>query len=238
MDRKGRKIMLKSTKKRFLRWWSKPVRPLLLLIPTIIVSMLLVAGSTLAWFISTDSKENPFAGGKQRFSIDLVDEFKTPDAPVYRGAKFDKKVGAVNTGDVPGFVRLLVQPVIFANDSSGATPLPAEIGKEVLLLDLDTTKWKLGEDGYYYYMGVLMPGEEAPPLFTKAQISGSLGPEYDNATLKIEVKAEGVDYYPWHYRDAWWDYNDPWWYDLTGPTAPLASGNIGDIELALRDLAQ
>ena len=223
--------MLKRMKRNFLRWWSKPVRPLLLLIPTVIVSVLLVAGSTLAWYISTDGAINPFNADKHRFNIEAVDVFNPPNTPPLPGGAFDKTVGAKNTGDIPGFVRLLVQPIIFANDSSGATPLPAEIGTEVLL-NIDTNpatrKWVLGEDGYYYYLGVLKPGETAPPLFTQAQLSPALGPEYINATMKIEVKVEGVDYYQWNYHYAWWE----------NPASPPASGVLGTVESALSALAK
>jgi len=222
--------MLKRMKGNFLRWWSKPVRPLLLLIPTLIVSAVLVTGSTLAWFISTDGAANPFSGGKHKFNIEAVDVFTPPSTPTLPGGTFAKEVGAKNTGDIPGFVRLLVQPTIFANKADGATPLPAEIGQEVLIsIDPEGTgKWVFGEDGYYYYLGLLKPGETAPPLFTHVRLSSALGPEYTNATLKIEVKVEGVDYYAPNYRNAWWE----------TPASPPSSGVLGTVESALSALAK
>jgi len=231
--------MLKRVKGNFLRWWSKPVRPLLLLIPTIVVSVLLVAGSTLAWYISTDSAPNNFKGDKLRFNIELIDVFTRPSTPPLPGSSFKKIVGATNTGDIPGFVRLLVQPIVFARDLSGATPLPAELGVEVLLFHgdppslvpgYDTAHWLLGEDGYFYYLGVLMPGETAPPLFTYAGLAGTsvLGPEYISATMKIEVKVEGVDYYQWNYCNAWWE----------NPASPPAAGDLGTVESILSALAK
>ena len=124
-------------------------------------------------------------------------------------------------------MRVLVQPIIFANDSSGATPLPAEIGTEVLITI--HPDWVLGEDGYYYYTKVLMPGKTAPNLFEQVTLAGTsvLGPEYINATLKIEVKVEGVDYYKWNYRNAWWE----------NPASPPASGVLGTVETTLSALA-
>ena len=196
--------MLKRMKNGFLRWWSKPVRPLLLLIPTIIVSMLLVAGSTLAWYINTDGVRNDFPGSKLTFNIEVIDVFTPPTTPPLPGESFPKTVSATNTGEIPGFVRILVEPIIFADDSDGATPLPAEIGVQVKL-DINLTDWILGEDGYYYYLGLLGPGKTAPSLFTTVELANPLGLEYQNATLKIEVKVEGVDYYKWNYRNAWWE---------------------------------
>jgi hypothetical protein len=78
-----------------------------------------------------------------------------------------------------------------------------------VLLNINTAKWRLGEDGYYYYLEVLNPGQEADPLFTQVRLAPGLGPEYQEATMKIEVKMEGVDYYKDHYREAWWEVSPP-----------------------------
>ena len=48
--------MSKRMKKGFPRRWTKPVRPMLLLIPTIVVSLLLAGGATLAWFVNTSPR--------------------------------------------------------------------------------------------------------------------------------------------------------------------------------------
>lgn len=203
--------MLTRIKGGFLRWWSKPVRPLLLLIPTIVAAMLMVAGSTLAWFITTDGVQNDFTAGKIKFSAEVVDDFP-PNQPVVLkpgDGVLRKEVGAKNTGDVPGFVRILVQAVIFKKDE--ATPLPAEIGKEVLL-NIDPTgsgDWVLGEDGYYYYTKLLLPGQSTPLLFSEVRLAPVLPDEYQEATMKIEVKMEGVDYFKPHYREAWWEVSPP-----------------------------
>jgi hypothetical protein len=196
--------MLKRMKGKFLRWWSKPVRPLLLLLPTLAASVLVVAGSTLAWYISNDNRENKLETGKQRFNVAAYDDFAQPLVPPDPGDSFSKTVSATNTADIPGFVRLLVEPIIFGDALIGTTPLPSGIGAEVLL-NIDAANWRLGEDGYYYYLHVLFPGQTAPPLFTTVALANGLGNEYRNADMRIEVKAEGVDYYMPHYRDAWWE---------------------------------
>ncbi|MCL2301132.1 MAG: hypothetical protein FWC27_13400 [Firmicutes bacterium] len=216
-------------KKGFPRRRPKPVRPMLLLIPTLVVSLLMAGGATLAWFISTSGEENKFESGIYKFNIELVDTFTQPPTIPMPGGSFSKTVSATNTGDIPGFVRLLVQVTAFADDPTQATPLPMKIGREVNL-NIFTADWMLGEDGYYYYLGLLAPGETAPPLFTDVILGGPgvLDARYVNATMKIEVKVEGVDYYKWHYRDGWW----------VNPASPPSTGNLGTIEGTLSALAK
>jgi hypothetical protein len=219
------------------RLWSKPVRPMMMLVPTLILAVLIIGGSTFAWFISNDGERNKFAAGKQKLRIEAVDEFTPPSTAVMPGDSFPKTVGAKNTGDLPGFARVLVSPTIFANDNTGATPLPAGIGQEVLL-NIDTANWKLGEDGYYYYMGLLQPGQSAPPLFTQVELPSVLDELYNSATMKIEIKVEGVDYYTYkeglstryHFRDAFWA--DP----TDAPPATLPA--LRDIDSTFAGLAR
>lgn len=221
--------MLKRVKKGFLQWWSKPIRPMRLLIPTLVVSLLLTGGATFAWFVNTSGEENKFESGEYKFEMELFDDFTPPSTPPNPGGSFSKTVSATNTGDIPGFVRLLVQVTAFKNDPSQATPLPMKISREVNL-NIDTANWMLGEDGYYYYLGLLRPGDTAPPLFTDVILGGYgvLDSQYYNAEIKIEVKVEGVDYYKWHYRDGWW----------ANPASPPSTGNLGAIESALSALAK
>jgi len=218
-------------KKGLLRWWSKPVRPMLLLIPTLAVSLLLVGGATLAWFVSTSGEINKFESGEYKFQVELFDDFTQPPTIPMPGTSFSKTVSATNTGDIPGFVRLLVQVTAFANDPTQATPLPMEIGTgKQVNMNIDTANWRLGEDGYYYYLGLLRPGETAPPLFTDVTLGGPgvLDSQYINAKMKIEVKVEGVDYFKWHYRDGWWE----------NPASPPSTGALGAIESTLSALAK
>ena len=218
-------------KKGLLRWWSKPVRPMALLIPTLVVSLLLAGGATLAWFVNTSGEENKFESGEYKFQVELFDDFTKPPVIPMPGASFSKTVSATNTGDIPGFVRLLVEVTAFANDPAQATPLPMEIGPgKQVNMNIDTANWTLGEDGYYYYLKRLMPGDTAPPLFTDVTLGGPgvLDAIYEEATMKIEVKVEGVDYFKWHYRDGWW----------VDPASPPSTGALGAIESALSALAK
>ena len=168
------------------------------------IGMLL--GSTFSWFTSSDDRVNEFRNDMPIFSAQAVDIFD----PANPWKPDNKQVSAVNTGEKDAFVRIMVLPVIM----NGSTPLQARIGEEIKITFLDiynsvsnpTGKWIDGNDGYYYYLDVLEPEETAQPyLFKKVELKSGLPTEYDDATLKIEVKMEAVGIDAYNYRKAWWN---------------------------------
>ena len=62
----------------------------------------------------------------------------------------------------------------------------------LLQLDLNTTDWTLGEDGYLYYNKPLPAGATTAPIFTTVDFSSSMGNAYQNATATVDVAAQGV----------------------------------------------
>jgi predicted ribosomally synthesized peptide with SipW-like signal peptide len=167
---------------------------------------LLVVGATLAWFTAHDAKRNTLRTANTGFSVEAQDVFTPPAMPLDPGVEVDKRVGAQNTGEEPAFVRLMVLPTVVAADS--ATLLPASLGNEVELTDLNTADWIYGGDGYFYYKYVLQPGVTTTSLgkdlFTKVRLNPALDAAYQNATLTIEVKCESSDTAKWNYRVGWW----------------------------------
>lgn len=177
-------------------------RRITLFLCAFLVSAALITGSTWAWFHSRDSVSNQLITLQRTFAVETVDVFDPPLLPILPdGSGIRKEVGAENIGEVPAFVRIMALPVIVASD--GKTLLPAEIGKEVLL-DINTSDWQPCSDGYYYYNKRLEPGTETDFLFTQASISGTAGHDYHDATLRIEIKCEAVEYKKWEYRASWW----------------------------------
>lgn len=63
-----------------------------------------VVGGTFAYYNQTTSLENPLITGS--YSNQLVEEFTPPADELKPGQKWDKKVGAENTGDYPVLVRI------------------------------------------------------------------------------------------------------------------------------------
>lgn len=177
---------------------NKPVIGLIALVCTVIF----VLASTLAWFASTDARENKFKT-KFKFNVELVDEFKQPETfkPEQLVAK---KVSAVNTGDINAFVRVMVFPVA----TLGQTPLPIDDGVEVVYEQLNTTDWLAGSDGYYYYLRLLLPGEEAAALFNGVtlKLTNDRQAEFADAYIDIIVKTEAAGTND--YRLGWWGSQD------------------------------
>lgn len=166
-----------------------------------IATILFVASATLAWFASTDAKENEFKTDFQ-FKVNLVDKFEPP-TEFFPEQRVDKKVTAKNTGDLDAFVRVMVFPVAVDQER---IPLPVNSDVEVKYNNLNTTEWLDGEDGYFYYLAKLVPGEESAILFDGVTftVEPATKGDYQDANFSIEVKSEAVDIRKSEYRYAWW----------------------------------
>jgi len=93
----------------------------------------------------------------------------------------------------------------------------------------DGKMWADGGDGYYYYLGLLNPGQTtAQPLFTSVTLAPDLGPEYNNATMKIGIKLEASEAVRAKYRDGWW---------RNGDNPPASPAALIPIDNTLKDLA-
>lgn len=191
-----RKKLIKPINNRGFKIKNKPA----ILFLSLLVSATLIMGSAFSWFVASDTEVNTLRAKQTNFLINVVDIFTEPEEPIIRDKDIEKIVGAKNNGSRPGFVRLLVHPTIQAADG---TVLPVTIGKEITL-DLNTTDWMYGEDGYYYYLRILQPGEETPNLFTKVKFTEIYSTLYTNATFKIEIKCEAVGIEKWDYRESFW----------------------------------
>jgi len=201
-------------------------RPLILLF-AIFTSAMLVVGSTYAWFTQSDHVANTLQTKTLSFQLELNEQFNSPDG-VTPGQQVTKVVNITNTGDIKGFVRVMVRTDITASDGS---PLAAIPGVTFTYDGLNVTDWSAGNtklwadggDGYYYYLGALDPGQTtAQPLFSSVTLASNLGSEYDDAVLNVQVKIDAVSTQKWEYRSAWWNNANP-------PAAPL---NLIDDTLA------
>ena len=221
--------MKQKTKNILLRFHRQ--RPLVFLL-AILISVVMVLGSTFSWFTQTDSRTNTFQTKELTFRVELQEDF-IPPGTVAPGQQVTKSVNAKNTGDTAGFVRLLVLAEIVSEKGGILEAVP---GVTFTYDGLNVTDWTPGNDkmwaeggdGYYYYLGKLDPGQTTEqPLFTSVTLASDLGPEYDNATMKIEIKIEASDTVRASYRDGWWRNGD------VPPTDP----NLIPIDNTLQGLA-
>ena len=225
------------------RAWLRNARPVIFC-GCLLLAVLVVLGSTMAWFTAADEAENRMKREEpaKEFIVVDVDEF---DPEPDETGLYEKRVGANNVGDIPAFVRLLVLPVFKSEDGHlfpavlgkpGSPPVPE--GANVIVTDFNLATWNGsawvggdwvdGGDGYFYYLHRLEPGastDDAPTknLFEHLKPVSPMPDGYENATLKIEVKCEAVE--TKNYREAWWL--------LAGNAPPTSPPVIVNIDSAL-----
>lgn len=180
---------------------------LLWLLPLFFVLLLIGSATAYAAMMMSDEKVNLFQIGNLQTK---VKEIFTEPVMIKPNESVIKKVAVENTGTVNQFVRVMLHPEIRLESGNSTRVLPSKIGEEVLL-DLNFTDWKFGEDGYYYYLNVLKPGESSATenLFTEVKLKNDLGLEYHKATFSLLVKVEAINCSQFAYRDAWWQGDTP-----------------------------
>ena len=109
---------------------------------------------------------------------------KDPVVGVMPGREHSKIVRVKNTGEQPAWIRIRVE--ISVEDAAGKQ-LPAD----KVSIQYDDQYW-LEEDGYYYYKTKLAAGARTQPLFREVVFDTSMGNEYQNSTVTVEVIAHGV----------------------------------------------
>lgn len=62
----------------------------------------------------------------------------------------------------------------------------------VLPLFNEDGSWFLGEDGWWYYDGILDPGEETTPLFDGVELAGETPNAFKGKTVSIRIEAQAV----------------------------------------------
>ena len=155
------------------------------------------------WLTSIDLRENDISVKQLLLDVQINEDFDEPSSvsPAEPGATITKEAWVENSGDIPAFVRVMVLPTLVAMD--GVTFLETPIIYE----NLNTTDWKDGGDGYYYYLDVLEPGGATPPLFDAVAMDPDIGSAYPQAKLTVTLLCETVEIGKYHYRKAWWPDN-------------------------------
>lgn len=163
-------------------------------------------GSTMAYLTSHDQAQNQITVGRNETKIE--EDFPTPTPiPLEDNPEYQKTVWVTNQpggqgGSVDCYVRVSLS---YSNE---------DIGRAVVLQNLDTVNWKYNTaDGYYYYTKVLTKGGSTTPLFTGFVINGA---EVDTAykdsitDFRIQVYEESVQAGDFgDYLSAWAYYTHP-----------------------------
>jgi len=178
------------------------------------ISLLTVLGGTLAYFQTTSDIDNLFKTGIYQNKIE--EKFTSPTnwTP---GDRTDKEVKVTNTGNVDMAVRASITES-WKNANGEELPLVDQDNNRMALIKFESG-WEANEDGYYYYgtksnLKILGSGNTTTPFITgvkfnekakaslKEEVSedghtitySSDGTGYDNATYKLTIKIETIQY--------------------------------------------
>ena len=113
-------------------------KPLTLFVALVLL-LTLAVGSSLAWLVSNDNVTNSMVPGE--VPIEIVEEIKD---------NVKTSITIKNTGNIDAYIRVAVVANKVDKDGNitvGTAPT----------LNLNTEKWQLLPDGYYYYKGVVAP---------------------------------------------------------------------------------
>ena len=143
--------------------------------------------TSLAYYTTIGRATNVVTTGDIRFIIHETTDQGTPfpEEGVYimPGDIVSKQVTIESDCEQPFYLR--VKLVYGVNGQE----LPAE---ECFRVNINTDHWQL-VDGWYYYLGVVEPGQTTPYIFSQVEI---VGDKVDNAylgkTLTLSVMAQGV----------------------------------------------
>lgn len=144
----------------------KSLRMKLLVIALAVALIAILSFGTLAFYSVIGTATNVITTG----DIELAIHEKTADGQdfpeegvsVIPGDVVDKIVTVENVCDHPFYLR-----VKLVNDSTDQN-----LSADSLQVDLNTTNWTVGEDGFIYYNTVLQPGQITEPVFTQVEVVG------------------------------------------------------------------
>ena len=153
----------------------------LVLVVSVLVLLLAVAGGTLAWLTAQDSVNNTFTPA--HVTCDVVEEFKD-------GIKSDVKIK--NTSDIPAYIRAYI--VVTWKDSTGNVYGKLPVAGTDYEMSINTNKGWTQKDGYWYCNTAVASGGFSPVLIDSCTSNNS-APD-DNYKLSVEIIAEAIQSSP------------------------------------------
>jgi len=151
----------------------------------ILVSLL--SQPALAYYTTLGTATNVVTSGNVTLQINEMTDQGTPfpEEGVYviPGDIVSKVVTVENVCQHPFYLRV---KLVYGADSEA---LSAE---ECFKLNINSENWVF-HDGWYYYTGILQPGEETPYVFSHVEIVGSMvNTSHIGKTLSLTVLAQAV----------------------------------------------
>ena len=162
----------------------------LVLVVSVLVLLLAVAGGTLAWLTAQDSVTNTFSPA--HVTCDVAEDNFTGDTK--------SNVAIKNTSDIPVYIRAYI--VVTWKDRQGNVcgQVPVEGTNYEMSINLNKGWTQSGD--YWYCKTAIAPGEFTPVLINSCA-SKNNAPD-DNYNLSVEIIAEAIQSVPdTAVQDAW-----------------------------------
>ena len=137
--------------------------------------------STSAYLTAADSKSNDFTIGVNTIGIEEPN-FDSSGVVVSEGTSFLKDPCVYVSEGVDCYVRVYCE---FDNS----------MAEDYVSMNINTTDWIKGTDGFYYYKNKLSAHESSTPLFTEVEIAGDGEHTYTARDFDIIVYAESCQAY-------------------------------------------
>lgn len=165
----------------------RKIKSRLAVISLVAIVLTLITQSTLAFYTVVGKATNVVTSGNIRLMIHETTDQGTPfpEEGVYiiPGDVVSKVVTVENTCEHPFYLRVKLVYGVNSQELSA---------QDCFKLNINTENWVL-HDGWYYYTGVLQPGEETPEVFSHVEIVGSqVDNSYIGKTLSLTVLAQAV----------------------------------------------
>lgn len=149
--------------------------------------MAFISTSTLAYYSTVGKATNVVTSGNIQFIIhemtDQGKEFPKEGVYIVPGDIVSKKVSIESDCEHPFYLRV---KMVYGVDSQELT------AEDCFKLNINEEYWAL-HDGWYYYTGIVNPGETTPDVFSHVEIVGSkVDNSYLGKTLTLTVKAQAV----------------------------------------------
>ena len=143
--------------------------------------------NTLAYYQTVGKATNVVTSGNIEFKIkemtDQGTEFPSEGVFILPGDIVSKEVSIESLCEHPFYLRV---KIVYGIDS---VELSAE---DCFKLNINEEYWQL-HDGWYYYTGIVNPGETTPKVFSHVEIVGSkVDNSYIGKALTLSVDAQGV----------------------------------------------
>ena len=149
--------------------------------------MAFISTSTLAYYTTVGKAVSVVTSGNIQFIIhemtDQGTEFPKEGVYIIPGDVVSKEVSIESDCNHPFYLRV---KLVYGIDSE---ELSAE---DCFKLNINENVWEL-HDGWYYYKGIVNPGETTPNVFSHVEMVGAkIDNSYIGKTLTLTVKAQAV----------------------------------------------